>query len=188
MHLRLSNLPTWTAAALLSAALLTPATGVHAATLPPLAKAPAVKSPSWVGTYQWQMRMQPHEGEPFHLRLGFTALPSGDWNVAGSLVLDDAELGATGSARIRGGRLVVDVVVSGGVRDVVPDEGKKALFAGGKVPATISSAGFASLRLELDPKDYSGVGAGYMTNVVNHGNRVQGPYYIDSTLRLEAVK
>ena len=180
---------TWTAAALLCAALLAApvANALTPALTSALSKPPVVKAPTWVGTYQWQMRMQPHSGDPFRLRLGFTALPSGDWTVAGSLVLDDAELGASGTARLRDGRLVVDLLVSGGVRDVVPDEGKLALFPPGKAPQKISSAGFATLRLELDPKDYRGVAAGYMINVVN-GNLQQGPYYTESTLVPEAVK
>ncbi|RZT39415.1 hypothetical protein [Cupriavidus agavae] len=150
----------------------------------PFAAAPAVQAPQWVGVKRWSMRMAGHKGDPFRLRLGFTALPSGDWAITGSLVLDDAELGATGSARLREGKLIADVLVSAGVRNVPPDDEKRALFPKGKVPATISSAGFAAMRLELDPRTLDGVASMYMTNVVS-GNLVQGPYHADSTLTLD---
>ncbi len=150
----------------------------------PFVNPPSVAAPVWAGEFQWSMRMKDQADAPFRLRLGFMALPGGDWSTTGSLVLDDAELGATGSARLREGRLLIDLLVSGGVRNVPPDEGKRALFPPGQVPARISSTGFATMRIELDPRRLDGIASMYMTNVVN-GNHVQGPYYAESTLTLE---
>lgn len=147
----------------------------------PFASPSAVRMPAWIGEFRWLMRTDGHAGDPFRLRLGFTALPSGDWSVTGSLLLDDAELGSSGSARLRDGRLVVDLLVSGSVRNAAPDEGKRALYPPGQAPASISSAGFATIRIELDPRRLEGVASMYMTNVVS-GNLVQGPVYMESTL------
>ncbi|MFT4274762.1 MAG: hypothetical protein QM576_00270 [Rhodopseudomonas sp.] len=132
------------------------------------------------GEHRWAWRSE--DGETGTLRLGFTALPSGDYLVAGSLMLDDAELGASGSARWRGDRLIVDLVVSGGVRAQAPDEAKQRLFAQGEVPKQIDSAGFASFRAELS-KNLDGVSQQYQTNVVT-SSKVQGPVYRNGTLKL----
>lgn len=158
-----------------------PAQPVVARAHSPFVSPATVKAPSWIGEFRWSMRMQDHVGDPFRLRLGFTALPNGDWSVTGSLLLDDAELGGIGSARLRDGRLVVDLLVNGSVRNVPPDEDKRALYPPGQAPAMISSAGFATMRIELDPRRLDGVASMYMVNVVS-GNLVQGPFYMESTL------
>lgn len=132
------------------------------------------------GEHRWAWRSE--DGETGTLRLGFTALPSGDYLVAGSLLLDDAELGASGSARWRGDRLIVDLMVSGGVRAQAPDEAKQRLFAKGEVPKQIDSAGFASFRAELSTA-LDGVSQQYQTNVLT-GGKVQGPIYRNGTLKL----
>ncbi|WP_235677278.1 hypothetical protein [Rhodopseudomonas palustris] len=132
------------------------------------------------GEHRWAWRSE--DGETGTLRLGFTALPSGDYLVAGSLMLDDAELGAGGSARWRGDRLIVDLMVSGGVRAQAPDEAKQRLFANGEVPKQIDSAGFASFRAELS-NTLDGVSQQYQTNVVT-GGKVQGPVYRNGALKL----
>lgn len=169
-------------AVLLAVTLIPP---TWAAGIPlPFAAAPAIKVPTWVGEFRWLMRLDGQTVDPFRLRLGFTALPSGEWSVTGSLILDDAELGGIGSARLRDGHLVVDLIVNGSVRNVPPDEGKQALYPPGRAPAKISSAGFATIRFELDPRQLDGVGSMYMVNVVN-GNLVQGPVYVESTLSLD---
>lgn len=151
------------------------------ATPPAFEEVPTVAQPTWIGDHHWAMRDSGQTGAPFHLQLGFTALPSGNWLAVGSIILDDAELGATGSARLRNGRLLMDLMLSGGVRDVPLDEGKRALFAPGQAPASISSAGFATLRIDLDPKTLRGSAQRYQVNVVE-GNRVQGPIYAESRL------
>ncbi|MFT4171154.1 MAG: hypothetical protein QM639_01235 [Rhodocyclaceae bacterium] len=143
-----------------------------------------VKVPAWIGEFRWLMRMEDHTGDPFRLRLGFTALPNGDWSVTGSLLLDDAELGSIGSARLSEGRLVVDLLVSGSVRNVPPDDDKRALYPPGQVPARISSAGLATIRIELDPRRLDGTASMYMVNVVS-GNLAQGPFYAESTVTLD---
>ncbi len=147
----------------------------------PFAAAPSSPAPAWVGEYRWRMTMPDHRGDPFRLRLGFTALPNGLWAVTGVLVLDDAELGATGSARLEQGRLVVDLMTNAAVRDIVPDAEKRALFPAGQVPAKLSSAGLAAMRISVDPQALDGVASLYMTYVVS-GNRVQGPVYGESRL------
>ncbi|KPF98952.1 hypothetical protein IP86_10215 [Rhodopseudomonas sp. AAP120] len=132
------------------------------------------------GEHRWAW--QSEDGETGTLRLGFTAVPSGDYLVAGSLLLDDAELGASGSARWRGDRLIVDLTVSGGVRAQAPDEAKQRLFAKGEVPKQIDSAGFATFRAELSTA-LDGVSQQYQTNVVT-GGKAQGPIYRNGTLKL----
>lgn len=147
----------------------------------PFTSPSTVKVPAWIGEFRWLMRTEGHTGDPFRLRLGFTALPNGDWSVTGSLLLDDAELGSSGSARLREGRLVMDLLVSGSVRNVPPDDAKRALYPPGQAPARISSAGFATIRIELDPRRLDGIASMYMVNVVS-GNLVQGPFYVESTI------
>jgi len=65
-----------------------------------------------------------------------------------------------------------------------PDQAKQALFPPGHVPNRISSAGFATIRIELDPNRLDGTASTYMTNVVE-GNLVQGPFYMDGALTLD---
>ncbi|PZA09220.1 hypothetical protein DNX69_24245 [Rhodopseudomonas palustris] len=132
------------------------------------------------GEQRWAWRSE--DGETGTLRLGFAALPSGDYLVAGSLLLDDAELGASGSARWRGDRLIVDLMVSGGVRAQTPDAAKQQLFAKGAVPKQIDSAGFAMFRAELSTA-LDGITQQYQTNVLT-GGKVQGPIYRNGTLKL----
>lgn len=146
---------------------------------------PSIAAPAWVGEYRWRMTMQDHRGEPFELRLGFTALPSGLWSVTGLVRLDDADLGATGSARLDHGRLVVDLFTNAALRDIAPDAEKRALFPKGKAPAKLSSAGLAAMRIDLDPHDLGGVASMYMTYVVS-GHRVSGPHYAESVVKLQA--
>jgi hypothetical protein len=148
---------------------------------------PHVGVPTWAGERRWAMRDVGSSAEPDRLALGFTALPNGAWSVTGTLLLDDAELGAVGSARLRNGRLVVDLVVNGGVADMPVDAGKQALFAPGAAPATVSSAGFATMRLLLDPATLAGSALRYQVNVVQ-GDKVQGPMYADSTLTPEPAR
>ncbi|WP_454689647.1 hypothetical protein [Achromobacter aloeverae] len=169
---------------ILAAALAVPAWAAWADDHPSFAAPPAVAAPAWAGAYRWSLKMKGQTEPPFRLRLGFMALPDGEWSTTGSLLLDDAELGAHGSARLRAGKLVIDLIVSGGVRDVPPDPAKQALFPPGHVPERISSAGFATMRIELDPGRLDGIASMYMTNVVD-GNRVQGPFYMDGTLTLD---
>ena len=110
------------------------------------------------------------------------ALPSGDVALTGSLLLDDAELGAHGSASLRDGKLVLDLTASGGVMQAPLDDGKRALYPQGKAPARVDSAGFATMRAVLDPATLDGAAQRYQTNVVT-GHHVQGPMYANSVMR-----
>ncbi len=179
-----SRVRTWWTAASLCLALAACKGGAPTRVSAPFASVPAIERPTWIGEYRWSMQEGGEAGEPARLRLGFTALPSGDWSATGSVVLDDAELGAIGSARLRQGRLLVDLLLSGGVRDAPLDAGKRALFPAGQAPARIASAGFATVRIELDPRTLQGVAQRYQVNVVE-GDHVQGPIYADSTLTLD---
>ncbi len=149
-----------------------------------LASAPALAAPgqlspnqitpqslTWRGEERWRLVLDDETGQ---LRLGFVQTPAGDYLVSGSLQLDDGELGVTGSGRWRGDRLIVDLVIMGGVRDIAPDAGKRRLYPDGKAPATIDSSGFAMLRAELDGSTLDGRTAQYQTNIVT-GDHVQGP-------------
>lgn len=164
-----------------------PQPATHEPTSVALDAEPHVRVPTWAGERRWAMHDVGGAAEPDHLALGFTALPSGAWSVTGALLLDDAELGAVGSARLRKGQLVVDLVVNGGVADMPMDAGKRALFAPGTAPTTVSSAGFATMRLLLDPATLDGKALRYQVNVVQ-GNKVQGPMYADSTLTSESSR
>lgn len=133
------------------------------------------------GEYRWSI--DDGNGEPpYTLRLYVQPLPSGDYALTGSLLLDDAELGAHGSARLRDGRLVMDLTASGGVLQAPMEEGKRRLYPEGKAPDRVDSAGFATLRALLDPKSLEGVVQRYQTNVMT-GNYVQGPMYANSVIR-----
>ncbi len=119
---------------------------------------------------------------PYTMTLYVQTLPGEFYQVHGSLLLDDAELGVVGSGRVRQGKWLLDLVASGGVRDEEPDAGKRALFAPGQVPPRVSAAGFATMHVELDATDLAGVMQRYQTNVVS-GHHVQGPVYADSQVR-----
>lgn len=138
-------------------------------------------SPLAAGEYRWTL--DDGNGEPpYVLRLYAQPLPSGDVALTGSLLLDDAELGAHGSASLRDGKLVLDLTASGGVMQAPLDEGKRALYPQGKAPARVDSAGFATMRAVLDPATLDGAAQRYQTNVVT-GHHVQGPMYANSVMR-----
>ncbi len=169
-------------AAILGAALCT-ATAAQAA--PPPAPATAVAAaaqPAWAaGEYRWTV--DDRNGEPpYTLRLYVQPLPSGDYALTGSLLLDDAELGAYGSARVRDGKLVLDLTASGGVLQAPIDEGKRRLYPKGRAPERVDSAGFATMRALLEPQTLDGVVQRYQTNVMT-GHHVQGPMYANSVIR-----
>lgn len=149
------------------------------------AAAPAAPSASAAGgaagEYRWSV--DDRNGEPpYTLRLYVQPLPSGDYALTGSLLLDDAELGAYGSARTRGGKLVLDLTASGGVLQAPMEEGKRRLYPEGQAPERVDSAGFATMRAVLDPRSLEGVVQRYQTNVVT-GHHVQGPMYANSVIR-----
>lgn len=125
----------------------------------------------WRGQEQWRLVLADEAGE---LRLNRIATPDGDELLTGSLRLDDAELGVTGTGRRRGNRLILDLTIVGGVQGVAPDTGKRRLFAPGKVPARISSTGFAMLHADLDAASLNGPTTQYQTNIVT-GDHLQGP-------------
>ncbi|WP_084396599.1 hypothetical protein [Henriciella aquimarina] len=133
---------------------------------------------AWRGEEEWRLSLADEDG---HLRLGFMQTPAGDYLLTGSLTLDDAELGVTGSGRWRDDQLILDLSVSGGVRAVAPDAGKKKLFEGETTPDRLDSAGFAMMRVELEADTLNGVTQQYQTNIVT-GNRVQGPVYRAGTV------
>ncbi|CAB3897276.1 MAG: hypothetical protein J0I68_29135 [Achromobacter sp.] len=169
-------------AAVLGAALCAGAAAQSAAPAAPAATASAQAAPAWAaGEYRWTL--DDRNGEPpYTLRLYVQPLPSGDYALTGSLLLDDAELGAHGSARLRDGKLVLDLIASGGVLQAPMDEGKRRLYPKGKAPARVDSAGFATMRALLDPQSLEGVVQRYQTNVVT-GHHVQGPMYANSVIR-----
>ncbi len=146
------------------------------------ASAASVQAAAWpAGEYRWTV--DDGNGEPSYvLRLYAQPLPSGDYALAGSLLLDDAELGAYGSARLRDGKLVLDVTASGGVLQAPLDAGKRRFYAAGKAPGRVDSAGFATMRAVLDPGSLDGTMQRYQTNVMT-GHHVQGPVYVNSTVR-----
>lgn len=149
-----------------------------------LASAPALAAPgqlspgqlaprelTWRGEERWRLVLDDETGQ---LKLGFIQTPAGDYLLSGSLQLDDAELGVTGTGRWRAGRLILDLTIVGGVRGVAPDPAKRQLFPDSNVPATIDSTGFAMLHAELDGPTLNGSTAQYQTNIVT-ANRLQGP-------------
>lgn len=148
----------------------------------PAAMVAAPAASAWAaGEYRWTI--DDRNGEPpSTLRLYVQPLPSGDYVLTGSLLLDDAELGAHGSARLRDGKLVLDLIASGGVMQAPMDEDKRRLYPKGKAPARVDSAGFATMRALLDPQSLEGVVQRYQTNVVT-GHHVQGPMYANSVIR-----
>lgn len=169
-------------AAVLGAALCA-ATAAQAATPPaPATAVAAAAQPAWAaGEYRWTV--DDRNGEPpYTLRLYVQPLPSGDYALTGSLLLDDAELGAYGSARVRDGKLVLDLTASGGVLQAPIDEGKRSLYPKGRAPERVDSAGFATMRALLDPQTLDGVVQRYQTNVMT-GHHVQGPMYANSVIR-----
>lgn len=139
----------------------------------------AVEGLAWRGEEEWRLSLAEEDG---HLRIGFMQTPAGDYLLTGSLTLDDAELGVTGSGRWRNDRLILDLSVSGGVRAVVPDAGKKALFEGEAAPERLDSVGFAMMRIELEADTLNGVSQQYQTNITT-GNRLQGPVYRMGTVQ-----
>lgn len=145
--------------------------------------ATAVEAPAWAGEHRWAWTAD--DGETATLRLAFTLLPSGDYLIAGSFLLDDAELGVTGSGRWRTDRLVLDLVTSGGIRDAAPDDAKRGLYGAGPIPDAISASGFALFRADLSAADLSGPTQQYQTNVLT-GDHVQGP--VQRTGRLSPAK
>lgn len=152
-----------------------PAPGAAAAASAP---APAALS---AGEYRWTI--DDGNGEPpYALRLYVQPLPSGDYLLTGSLLLDDAELGAQGSARLRDGKLVLDLTASGGVLQAQMEDSKRRLYPKGRAPARVDSAGFAMMRALLDPATLGGVMQRYQTNVMT-GHLVQGPMYANSVIR-----
>ncbi|CAB3659462.1 hypothetical protein [Achromobacter pestifer] len=156
----------------------------HAATPAPGAQAaePAIASAALsAGEYRWTI--DDGNGEPpYTLRLYVQPLPSGDYMLTGSLLLDDAELGAQGSAREREGKLVLDLTASGGVLQAPMEDSKRRLYPKGKAPERVDSAGFATMRALLDPATLGGVMQRYQTNVMT-GHHVQGPMYANSVIR-----
>ncbi|WP_263915451.1 hypothetical protein [Achromobacter sp. 79A6] len=148
----------------------------------PAPSATAALAPAWAaGEYRWTV--DDRNGEPpYTLRLYVQPLPSGDYALTGSLLLDDAELGAYGSARLRDGKLVLDLTASGGVLQAPIDEGKRRLYPKGRAPERVDSAGFATMRALLDPASLDGVVQRYQTNVMT-GHHVQGPMYANSVIR-----
>ena len=84
----------------------------QAAPAAPTPQAAAVSPVLSAGEYRWTI--DDGRGEPpYTLRLYVQPLPTGDYALTGSLLLDDAELGASGSARVRDGKLVLDLTASG---------------------------------------------------------------------------
>lgn len=140
---------------------------------------PPERDLAWRGEEHWRLTLAEETGL---LRLAFIQTPGGDYLLTGTLQLDDAELGVTGSGRWRAGKLILDLSISGGVRAIVPDEEKRRLYAGQSSPALLDSAGFAMMRAELDPATLDGITQQYQTNIVT-GNRVQGPIYRAGLLR-----
>lgn len=169
------------AAAAFSAALCAGAYAQPDAARAAQAQAQQATAPLAAGEYRWTLD-DGHGEPPYVLRLYAQPLPSGDIALTGSLLLDDAELGAHGSARVRDGKLILDLTASGGVMQAPLDDGKRALYPKGKAPAHIDSAGFATLRAVLDPRTLEGSAQRYQTNVVT-GHHVQGPMYANSTMR-----
>jgi hypothetical protein len=137
---------------------------------------------SWRGEHRWRLVLD--DGEIGSLRLGFVQTPAGDYLLTGDLLLDDARLGVTGSARRDGDRLVLDMTMVGALRNARPDPSKQALYPKGQVPKRVSSAGFAMVRAELVPETLEGLVIQYQTNIVT-GDHVQGP--VLRTGRLETV-
>ncbi|WCM28480.1 hypothetical protein NDN01_06025 [Sphingomonas sp. QA11] len=140
---------------------------------------PPERDLAWRGEERWRLTLAEETGL---LRLAFIQVPGGDYLLTGTLQLDDAELGVTGSGRWRGGKLILDLSISGGVRATAPDEEKRRLFADRNAPALLDSAGFAMMRAELDPTTLDGITQQYQTNIVT-GNRLQGPIYRAGLLR-----
>lgn len=134
---------------------------------------------TWRGEHRWTW--QSADGETGILALDVIALPGGNYLLTGTFLLDDAELGVSGAGRWRSGRLILDLTVIGGVRDVVPDAGKRRLYARGKAPARVDATGFAAFRAELDTS-LGGVSQQFQTNVVT-GDKIQGPVHRLGTLR-----
>lgn len=164
----------------LTFALSTAAFGADVA--PVLASQP-VPSAAALGAGEYHWNIDDGNGEPaYSLRLYVQPLPSGDFALTGSLVLDDAELGVYGSGRIRDKKFVFDMTASGGVLQAPMDEGKRQLYPAGKAPAYVDSAGFATMRAVLDEKTLEGSMQRYQTNVVT-GHHVQGPMYANSVIR-----
>ncbi|WMD19630.1 hypothetical protein RAS12_23875 [Achromobacter seleniivolatilans] len=133
------------------------------------------------GEYRWAID-DGHGEPPYTLRLYMQPLPTGDYALTGSLLLDDAELGAHGSARVRDGKLILDLTASGGVLQAPMEEDKRRLYPKGKAPERVDSAGFATMRVLLDPATLGGVVQRYQTNVMT-GHLVQGPMYANSVIR-----
>lgn len=133
---------------------------------------PAPQALAYRGEIRWAWSSD--DGEKATLRLAFTALPTGDYLIVGAFLLDDAELGITGSGRWRDNKLYLDLVTSGGVRQVPPDDAKRRFYAAGTAPKLIDATGFAMVRAELNADTLDGVSQQYQTNVVT-GNHVQGP-------------
>ncbi|WP_315140457.1 hypothetical protein [Achromobacter marplatensis] len=147
----------------------------------PTPQAAAVSPVLSAGEYRWTI--DDGRGEPpYTLRLYVQPLPTGDYALTGSLLLDDAELGASGSARVRDGKLVLDLTASGGVLQAPMEDSKRALYPKGGAPARVDSAGFATMRALLDPATLGGVMQRYQTNVMT-GHLVQGPMYANSVIR-----
>jgi hypothetical protein len=169
--------------AVLAACLLVavPANTVLAQTAPLKPSDMVVSALTYRGEHRWTWTGD--DGEKGTVRLAFVALPSGDYLVTGSFLLDDAELGATGSGRWRDSQLLLDLTVSGGLRHQAPDAGKRSLYPAGKAPSFVDSAGFAVFRAALDAKNLGGVTQQYQTNAMT-GDRVQGPVYRNGTMSL----
>ncbi|MGE8677610.1 MAG: hypothetical protein ACN6PE_03260 [Achromobacter marplatensis] len=147
----------------------------------PTPQAAAVSPVLSAGEYRWTI--DDGRGEPpYTLRLYVQPLPTGDYALTGSLLLDDAELGASGSARVRDGKLVLDLTASGGVLQAPMEDSKRALYPKGGAPTRVDSAGFATMRALLDPATLGGVMQRYQTNVMT-GHLVQGPMYANSVIR-----
>lgn len=127
--------------------------------------------PIWSRQEQWRLVLEDERGK---LRLDRIATPGGDELLTGSLRLDDAELGVSGTGRRRGDHLIFDVTIVGGVLDVTPDAGKQSLFAPRGGPARLSSTGFAMLHADLDAVRLNGATTQYQTNIVI-GDHLRGP-------------
>ncbi len=134
---------------------------------------------TWRGQHRWAWTSD--DGEAGTLALDTVAQPGGSYLMNGIFLLDDAELGVTGAGRWRAGKLIIDLVVVGGIRDQVPDAGKRRLYAKGRVPAKVDAAGFAAFRAELDGATLAGISQQYQVNVVT-GDKVQGPVYRNGRL------
>ncbi|KAG1471108.1 hypothetical protein G6F57_011514 [Rhizopus arrhizus] len=153
----------------------------QAAPAVPTPQAAAVSPVLSAGEYRWTI--DDGRGEPpYTLRLYVQPLPTGDYALTGSLLLDDAELGPSGSARVRDGKLVLDLTDSGGMLQAPMEDSKRALYPKGGAPARVDSAGFATMRALLDPATLGGVMQRYQTNVMT-GHLVQGPMYANSVIR-----